>query len=76
MGTTVALGNGGIAALKQSCSRVSNNIATTEDYCIGTGNLDTGVVQKLDDACRSTRREEGNRGARSQMTDVVCVKTE
>ena len=70
----MALSDSSIAAPEHSSDRASDDIAATEDDNIGTGNLDTGVVQKLDDTRGGARREERLRGARRQVTDVVCVE--
>ena len=72
----MTLSDSSIAAPEHSGNRASDNIATAEDDCIRTGNLDTGVVQKLDDARGGARREERLRGTRRQVSDVVCVETE
>ena len=74
LGTTVALGNRGIPAPEHSGNGTTDNVAATEYDSIATRNLDTRVIQELDNTSRSAGSEKRLRSARRQVTDVVCVE--
>jgi len=70
----VTLGDRRVLVPQEGRDRVSNDITSTENDGIGSGDRDSGRLEKADDCGRSAGGEQRRRRARRKVTNIIGVE--
>ena len=71
----MALGDSGIRIPEQRGNWASDSVTATEDDSVSAGNGGIRRLQEAHNGGRGTRREQGVRGARGKMSDIISMES-